>query len=260
MSRIVVDFIEPKKSETAETRQSNAPDFGVYQKPKKQSVFVKVLAVLGISLAVILIVGAVGAYFYWQNLKNTPQYSLALLVDAARRDDQQEVDEFVDTDAVVDDFMPQIIGKAVELYGRGLPPSVIQKVAQVAAPFLPAVKQRARAEIPSLIREKTEKFANIPFWAIAVGAEKYLDITQESDIAFVKSKLQDRPLEIVLKRNGNRWQIVGVKDEELAKRIAEKIGQELITVAKKGGIKKAGEQLGVSNLEDVLKNAEGIFK
>lgn len=92
---------------------------------------------MGISLAVILIVGAVGAYFYWQNLKNTPQYSLALLVDAARRDDQQEVDEFVDTDAVVDDFMPQIIGKAVELYGRGLPPSAIQKVAQVAAPFCP---------------------------------------------------------------------------------------------------------------------------
>ncbi len=156
--------------------------------------------------------------------------------------------------------MPQITGKAVELYGRNLPPSTIQKVAQAAAPFLPAVKQRARAEIPNLIREKTEKFASIPFWAIAIGAERYLDITQDNDKAFVKSKLQDRPLEIILKRNENRWQVIGVKDEELAKQIAEKIGQDLITVAKKGGVKKAGEQLGVSNLEDILKNAEGIFK
>jgi len=260
MSRIVVDLIEPKKSETMETRQAGTPDFGEYQKPKKQSVFVKALAVSAILLIAVLLIGVVSGYFYWQNLKTKPQYSLALLVDAARRDDEQAIDEFVDTDAIVDDFMPQITGKAVELYGRGLPPSTIQKVAQAATPFLPAVKQRARAEISNLIREKTEKFANIPFWAIAVGAERYLDITQESDKAFVKSKLQERPLEVELKRSGNRWQVVGVKDEELAKRIAEKIGQELITVAKKGGIKKAGERLGVSNLEDVLKNAEGIFK
>ncbi|MCA1623202.1 MAG: hypothetical protein LC768_13445 [Acidobacteria bacterium] len=260
MSGIVIDLIEPNKNETLTVKQPDAPEFGDYQKPKKRSVFLKILGVLGILFAVVLLTGAIGGYFYWQNLKTTPQYSLALLVDAAKRDDQQTIDEFVDTDAVVDDFMPQITGKAVELYGRGLPPSTIQKVAQVAIPFLPAVKQRARAEIPNLIRERTEKFANIPFWVIAVGAEGYLDITQESDKAFVKSKLQDRPLEIVLMRNGNRWQIVGVKDEELAKRIAEKIGQELITVAKKGGIKKAGEQLGVFNLEDILKNAEGIFK
>ena len=260
MSRIVVDLVEPKKSETVETRQANAPDFGEYQKPKKQNVFVKVLGVLGISLVVILIIGIIGSYFYWQSLKTTPQYSLALLVDAARHDDQQTIDEFVNTDAIVDDFMPQITGKAIELYGRGLPPSTIQKVAQVAAPFLPIVKQRARMEIPNLIREKTEKFANIPSWAIAISADRYLDITQDSDRATVKSKLQDQPLEIVLKRNGNRWHVVGVKDEELAKRIAEKIGQDLIAIAKKDGIKKAGEQLGVSNLEDVLKNAEGIFK
>ncbi len=261
MSRIVVDLIEPKKSDRIKTKQSNAPDFGEYQKPKKRGVFVKALAGLTILLAIVLLIGAIGGYFYWQNLKSTPQYSLALLVDAARRDDQRAVDEFVDTDAVVDDFMPQITGKAVELYGRNLPPATIQKVAQVAAPFLPVVKQRARMEIPNLIREKTRKFASIPFWAIAIGAERYISITQESDKAFVESKQeQERPLEIVLRRNGNHWQVVGVKDEELAKRIAEKVGQDLITVAKKGGIKKAGEQLGVSNLEDVLKSAEGIFK
>ncbi len=193
-------------------------------------------------------------------MKKTPQYSLALLVDAARRNDQKAVDELVDTDAVVDDFMPQITDKAVELYGRGLAPATIQKMAQVAAPLMPAIKQRARAEVPNLIREKTSKFENIPFWAIAAGAGNYLDITQETDKAFLKSKLQDRPLEVTLKKNGDRWQVVAVKDEVLARRIAEKIGQDLISVAQKGSVKKAGEQLGVSNLEDVLKRAEEIFK
>ena len=34
----------------------------------------------------------------------------------------------VDIDAVVDDFLPQITGKAIELYGRNLPPDTFQRV------------------------------------------------------------------------------------------------------------------------------------
>ena len=258
MSNFVVNLNEPPKDKVPAT--AAAPPFLENQNaPKKPGVFLKLLKIFGVLFILFLVVGAVGGYFYWRNLKTTPQYSLALLVDAARRDDQQAIDELVDTNAVVDDFMPQITDKAVELYGRGMAPAAIQKVAQIAAPFLPAVKQRARAEVPNLIREKTSKFENIPFWAIAVGAERYLDIINEGDRAFVRSKLQDRPLEVALKRSGDRWQVVAVKDEVLARRIAERIGQDLIIGAKNGNLKKAGEQFGVSNLEDALKNAD-IFK
>jgi hypothetical protein len=203
---------------------------------------------------------AIGGYFYCQILKKTPQYSLALIIDAARRDEQKAIDELIDTDATVDDFMPQITAKAVELYGRNLPPATIAKIAQVAAPVLPVVKQRARAEIPDLIREKTKKFESVPFWAIVVGADRFLDITQEGDKAFVKSKLNDKPLELTLKRSSDKWQVIGLKDEELAKRIAEKIGQEIIALAKNGGIGKTGTNLGVENLQDILKQAQDIFK
>lgn len=258
MSNFVVNLNEPQK-ENAQQKIAAPPFLENQNAPKKPGVFLKLLKIFSVLLILFLTVGALGGYFYWRNLKTTPQYSLALLVDAARRDDQKAIDELVNTDAVVDDFMPQITDKAVELYGRGLAPATIQKVAQVAAQFLPAVKQRARAEVPNLIREKTGKFESIPFWAIAVGAEKYLDIINEGDRAFVRSKLQDRPLEVVLKRSGSRWQVVAVKDEVLARRIAERIGQDLITGAKNGSLKKAGEQLGISNLEDALKNAD-IFK
>ncbi|MCY7346200.1 MAG: hypothetical protein LH614_08245 [Pyrinomonadaceae bacterium] len=259
MSNFVVNLNEPPKESAP--KKAAAPMFSESQTaPKKPNVFLKVLKILGALVILFLLVGAVGGYFYWNSLKKTPQYSLALLVDAARRDDQKAIDELVDTDAVVDDFMPQITDKAVELYGRGLAPATIQKMAQVAAPLLPAVKQRARAEVPNLIREKTKAFENIPFWAIAVGAERYLEIINEVDKSFVKSKIQERPLEVVLKRQGERWQVIAVRDEVLARRIAEKIGQDLIVGAKNGGVRKAGEQLGVSNLEEVLKKADGIFK
>lgn len=258
MSKFVVDLNETKGEAPKETE--NAPQFGSYQTPKKPSLFFKILKITGVLLVIFLVVGGIFGYFYWQNLKRMPQYSLALLVDAARRGDQQALDQLIDTDAVVDDFVPQITDKAVELYGRGIAPSTIQKLSQAVAPLLPALKERARAELPALIREKTQKFENIPFWAIALGANRYLDITKENDKAFVKSKIPDKPLNLVLKQNGDKWQVIAVKDEVLAQKIAGKIGQDLIQIAQKEGVKKVGEQLGISNLEDILNNSNGIFK
>ena len=260
MSRFTVNLDESKKENASSPKTAVLPSLEKQTAPKKSGVFGKILKIFGIALVLILIVGGIGGYFYWQNLKKSPQYSLALLVDAARRDDQKTIDELVNTDAVVDDFMPQITDKAVELYGRNLAPATINKMAQLVAPLLPAVKQRARAEVPNLIREKTKQFESIPFWAIAVGASKYLDITNEGEKAFVKSKIPERPLELTMKRNGEKWQVVAVKDEVLARRVAEKIGQELIVAAQKGSLQKAGEQLGVSNLADALKKAQDLFK
>ena len=257
MSRFEVDLKEQPAESTA--KKTDAPAFGDYQQPKKKSRAKKILGILAISLIAILIVGAIGGFFYWRHLKTTPQYSLALLVDAARRDDQAEIDKIVNVDAVVDDFVPQITDKAVELYGRGLAPSVINKLAVAVSPYLPAVKQRAKAEIPGVIREKTSKFENVPFWAIALGAGRILDIQQTGDTAIVKSNLQDRPLEVEMKRTGDRWQIVKIKDEELARRIAEKIGQEIIAAAKNGDVEKAGRGIGIQNLKDILNNSD-IFK
>ena len=63
-----------------------------------------------------------------------------------------------------------------------------------------------------------------------------------------------------MKRSGDLWQIVGVKDEQLATKIAQKVGQEIIAVATKGSVTKAGETLGVKNLQDLLKKANDILK
>ncbi len=254
MSKIVVNLREPKESETPiPKKDSVSPEFGDYQKPKKPGVLVKIVKILAVALLLIFVAGALGGYFYWRHLKTTPQYSLALLVDAARRDDQKTIDQFINTGAVVDDFVPQITDKAVELYGRGVTPATIQKLASAIAPFLPAIKERAKAELPNLIRDKTQPFENIPFWVIVVFANRYLDINQEGDKAFVKSKVPEVSLELTLKRNGERWQVIAVKDEVLARKIAEKIGQDLISIAKKDGIKRTGEKLGIPNLEDIFK-------
>lgn len=259
MSSFTVDLEDSPKREM-NVKSQNVPSFGEVNPPKKRGKLGKILGIFAAVVGVILLISAIGGYFYWQSLKKTPQYSLALLIDAARTEDQKTIDSLVDTDAVVDDFMPQITDKAVELYGKGLPQATISKVAQVAAPVLPAIKERAKAEVPRVIREKTDKFASVPFFAIVLGADRYLEINETGDQATVKSKIAERPLELKMKRNGDKWQVIGLKDEQLATKIAQKVGQEIIAVATKGGIRKAGESLGIKNLQDLLKNAEDILK
>ncbi len=210
-------------------------------------------------LASLLVIAFLGGYLYWRSFYETPQYSLALLVDAAKRDDKDAIAGLIDIDAVVDDFVPQITGKAVELYGRGIPQSIVERLTRVATPLLPAVKERARAELPRVIRERTEQFGNVPFAAMVVGADRYLDIKVAGDFATVKSKLPEHSFEVKMKRKGTRWQIVGVKDDKLATEIARKVGQEMIEIATKG-LNTAGEQLGVGNIADLLRQAEELVK
>jgi hypothetical protein len=259
MSRFTIDLENSPKA-GANAKNYQAASIGENKPKKKRGKFVRILSIFAALLVSILLIGAIGSYFYWQSLKKTPQYSLALLIDAARNNDQKTIDSLVDTDAVVDDFMPQITDKAVELYGKGLPQATISKVAQVAAPVLPAIKERAKAELPRVIREKTDKFSSVPFFAIVLGADKYLEINETGDVATVKSKIAERPLELKMKKNGDKWQVIGLKDEQLATKIAQKVGQEIIAVATKGGIRKAGETLGIKNLQDLLNQAEDILK
>lgn len=278
MSHFVVNLSEPEKEEEEQTvigkkadetdvskkagvtaASQKAEETKVDKEPKKRGRWGRILGISGIVLAVLLLIGVVVGYFYWQGLKTSPQYSLALLVDAGRRNDQKEIDELVDTDAVVDSFMPQVIDKATEMYGKNVPADKLAKVKDVSAPLMPAIKQRAREEVPRVIQEKTDKFASIPYWAIAIGAGYYLDIKPNGETAIVTSKIPGRDFELTMKRNGDKWRVVGIKDDALAKRIAETVGQEMIAISTKESLKKASEKMKAPDLENIKKKINDIF-
>jgi hypothetical protein len=232
---------------------------GGYTAPVRRSRFKRITLIVVGSLFAIAVVAGTGFYFYWQSLKSTPQYSLAMIVDAAKRNDQTTVNRLVDIDAVVDDFLPQITDKAVELYGRGLPPAIVQQVARVAAPVMPAVKDRAREELPAAIRQKTAGFGYVPFEAMVLGAGQYLDIKIDGDSATVKSLVPEQDFEVRMKRDGSEWKIVAVKDDKLATNIAQRVGQEIIAIATNGP-NSGRSRLGVKNINDLLNEAEKIFR
>jgi hypothetical protein len=259
MSRIVVNFDKIENQSDLSSAAENAKaETATIGSGGKRSVWRTIVKTLLLLLVAFLLIGGIGGYFYWQHYKTTPAYSLALVVEAARKDDKAALGRLVDTDKIVDAFVPQITDKAVELYGRGMPPELIQKLARVAAPALPAVKERARAELPGMIREKTKAAENVPFFLVALGASQALEIKEENGSAWVKSTMPDRPLEIKMQKNGDVWQIVEVKDEALARKIAEQIGQQIISAAGNGT--RTDTMPSIPNLNELLKRAEEAFK
>jgi hypothetical protein len=206
--------------------------------------------------AILAITGAL----YWQSLKDSPQYSLAMLVDASRSDDETRVRSLVDTDAIVDDFVPQITAKAIELYGRGLPERTITRVGSVAAPLIPAVKQKARGEIPEMIRRETNGFADVPFAAMVLGASRYLQIETDGESASVSSKLPEHGFKVKMKKNAEGWQVVGVNDEELAEQIARAIGEQIIAAASGKAVNEESSGLRLSQINEMLRRAEDALR
>jgi hypothetical protein len=218
----------------------------------------RLFKITGIVLLSLLVIAGVSGWLYYRSLMDTPQYSLALLVDAARRDDKEGIAKLVDTDAVVDDFVSQILDRAVELYGRGIPKEMLQKVSSLTAPIMPAIKERAKAQLPGAIRVRTQQLSNVPFFAMVFGADRYLNIGIDGDIAVIRSKDPNRPLEMRMRRTGDRWVVIGVKDTQLATDIARSIGQQIIEVATSKLSEAAADRLGVGNLFDLVKRAEEL--
>jgi hypothetical protein len=257
MSGFLVSLEEPEKESYEQKEAKVAPEKP--QEPGKRSGFGKFLKISGIFLFVLLLTGAIAGYFYWQSLKQSPQYSLALLADAVRRDDQKAIDELIDLDAVVDSFLPQVMEKAMEMYGRNAPPSAISKVTTLAESIKPAIKKRAREEVPRVVREKIQRFEGVPSWAIAIGASWFLEINQTGDTATVISKIPERPFQLTMKRIGDKWRVIAFKDEALAKAFAEKIGQEIMKILSIESLNKIKEKVKNSDLEEIKKRVESIF-
>src|SRR5918999_5563312 len=81
----------------------------------------RVLGVTGLIVAAALLVLLVGSYTWYQGFKESPPYSLALLLDAAQHDDVQAVETMIDADQIAQGFIPQVIENLAGT-GSQLPP------------------------------------------------------------------------------------------------------------------------------------------
>jgi uncharacterized membrane protein len=211
-SRIVVEFEKAKQL-------AHLPKSGT----SGARILLIVLVVLGVLLAGLI----AGGYFYWQSYKTRPAYTLALLVDATQRNDQAAFDQIVDTDKIVQNFVPQVTEKAIGRYASALTASLRKQVEQLVPKLLPGVKQQVRDEVTRQVKELSERAGNWPFPIVALGVPYVADIKEEGDAATVDVTLKDRSVQLTMQRNGEQWKIVAVKDDALAARIVDDIAKNL---------------------------------
>jgi hypothetical protein len=184
-----------------------------------------------IVLAAVLLLLIIGGFIFWQVYKTRPSYSLALLVDAAQRNDAAAFDQVVDTGKVIESFAPQVIDEATGRLGTALTPQMRQRIEAVVPTLIPNVTVNLRDEVMKQVREVTARAEGKPFFLIALTVPYIVDIEREGERATVKAKRGERDIELLMQRTPeNRWKVVGVKDAELARRIVDDIARYLPAV------------------------------
>jgi hypothetical protein len=213
-SRIVIDVDRVR----AEAQAKRGRGFGRAR---------RVLGVTGLVVIGLLLVLLVGSYAWWQSFKKSPPYSLALLADAAQHDDVQAVETMIDADQIAQGFVPQVIDNLTGT-GSQLPPQARASLTATLPAMLPRVRETMRDEIARAMKGLSRNdSSSLPFFIKALGVRQAATVNERGDAATVNINAGDRPVELSLRRDGERWKLITVKDAQLASDIATRLAASL---------------------------------
>lgn len=184
----------------------------------------KVLAILGITFVTVVLLLFIGGFFWWRHYQTTPTYALALLVDAAQRNDMATVDKIADMDKIVDNLVGQVTEKAAGRYGVALSSDMRKAIASRAPSLLPAIKRQVRDAVAARIREISAKADQKPFFVVAVAIPYFVHVTTVGgEVADARIAVQDRQVDVQLLRRGDSWKLVAVKDDALVQQMVDNL-------------------------------------
>ena len=184
---------------------------------------------LVIAVVLILIVGGViaGGYFWWRSYQKSPAYSLALLVDAAQRNDTPTIDTILDNDKVTEDFVSQVRQKTAGSYSAAINSLFSNQADSIAAKLSPKLKETVHEQIILEVQRITAPAAGKPFCLVALFIPRFVDIKQENDYAVVNVKAEQ--IQLTMNAAEARWRVVAIQDDTLSQLVADGIKNNLST-------------------------------
>ena len=187
----------------------------------------RVLGVTGLVVVGVLLVLFVASYAWYQGFRKSPPYSLALLVDAAQHDDMAAVETMIDADQIAQGFVPQVVENLTGA-GSQLPPQARASLTATLPTLLPRVRETMRDEIAQAVKGLSQnQTSNLPFFAKALGLRQASTVVERGDAATVSVNMGNRPVELSMRRDGERWKLVTVKDPQLASEIATRLAASI---------------------------------
>jgi hypothetical protein len=219
-NRIVINLDQPSSGQP----QSS---FGRPATGQRRRRWFKVLAILGVFCVLSVLIAAAGAFFWWRNFQTSPAYSVALIVDAAQRNDMQTLASRLDDEAIVKNLVTPVREKAISRYGVSINDPLQQRIDGLLPVLLPQLKQSIHSEIAKEIKEFSSSAESKPFVLVALGISSFVTITPVGDNARVVAPLQDRTIEVTLQRDGDRWKVVDFNDDVLVQRVVDGLMKDL---------------------------------
>lgn len=205
-NRIVIDLNQP-------------PPPGWRPRNKRSGKAGRILAIIGVVLLVVLIGAGVGGFFWWQNFKSKPAYTLALMVDAAQRDDRQALNSTLDLDKISEAFVADVRSRVT---GNSILNSLLpNQLDQIVANITPKLKETLSEVLPTEIKRVTEPAKGKPVFLIALSAPYFADIKQNGSSATVDLKFNDEKIQLTMQQAEDRWRVVAIRDDRLTTIIAD---------------------------------------
>ncbi|MGZ8843102.1 MAG: hypothetical protein ACXW18_05530 [Pyrinomonadaceae bacterium] len=192
-------------------------------RPRKRGRLGRLLLITGIVLLLIVAGLGVGGYFWWRSFESGPAYSLAVLVDAVQRNDAATFDKIIDADKISADFVAQVREKAAGSLASSL--SSQPDAATTAASA--KLKDTIHEQLIKELRELTDVAKGKPLFIVALGIPYFADIKQENNTASATVNIKNEVIKLKMESADNRWRIVAVQDEKLAKMVADAVMQNL---------------------------------
>lgn len=236
-SRIVVDINQDEaimggNSRAKKVRQGDylPPGGGAGGSGKKRrGCFTRLLGGALLVTFLVLLVGGGGGYLWWRGVQASPGYSLALLADAAQKNDARTFDEFLDASRVTRSFLPQIRRHATGST-RDLPPAIERQVGAAVEQQLPNIEATVRESLRASIADLTRAAGTEAPFPMLVLALRGLatDVREEGQTATVNLNLGgEQPTALTMERRASRWQVVGVQDARIAATLAAQLPNAL---------------------------------
>lgn len=223
--RIVIN-LDPRADQHIVHQRAPAPNGA-------RRIWPKIILFIAAFCVLLVMLSSLGLFLWWRNFQTTPAYSLALMIDAAQRDDTEAFARQVDDEALAKNMIASLSDKAAAQYGLALSSSMRTQIEKLLPSLLPQLKQTVHREIAREVKEFAGKAEDKPFIIIAMAVARLANITTDGKTAEATATVRDRKVELAMHFDGEQWKVVDFKDDVLTQRIVDGVMKDLPSI---GGI------------------------
>lgn len=189
--------------------------------------WLRVLGLLALFVVLAVVVACVGVFFWWRHYQSTPAYSVTLLVDAAQRNDTEELARRIDDAEVAKNLVAGVSESTARRYGAALNPATQQRIEKTVASLVPSLQPTMRAEVAKQIKSFFSKYEEKPFIFLVFVVPSWVSITTEGDTAKAITGAGDQRIELTMRRDADRWKLTGYKDAYLIEHVVDSVMKDM---------------------------------